>query len=235
MNFPIILDEENIEFPLLDNLDNDGLVAISANVKPEYVLRAYKRGIFPWYGELDPVLWWSPNPRCVIIPNKVRITKSMRSILKKNELTFFINRSFNKVIKACSKPRTYETSTWLLPEMIETYNALHKQGFAHSVETYLNDKLVGGFYGLSIGSYFAGESMFSKSSNTSKAALIVFCKYCEEVGIPFIDCQIPNPHLGRMGAEKMKRSLFLDLLQKSINQELPANIWKSKQLVYSFD
>ena len=233
MNFPILLENDIYSFPSLDGLDDDGLVAISRDVTADSVLKAYRKGIFPWFGELDPVLWWSPNPRCIIQPKKIVISKSMKSVLRNKQFRISLNQSFEKVIRACSEPRNEDPRTWLLPEMIETYTELHKAGWAHSVEVYLGKKLVGGFYGLAIGKYFAGESMFSTESNASKSALIVFCQFCEMHDIPFIDCQLPNPHLTSLGAEVLPRSKFLKQLKSVINAHAPREIWKAKALTYN--
>ena len=197
-----------------------------------WFLDAYQKGIFPWYGEMDPVLWWSPSPRCVLYPEKVALSKSMRSILRKRQFTFYINRDFERVIQACSEPRKDEMGTWLLPEMIETYIELHQQGYAHSVEVYEKNVLVGGFYGLSMGTYLAGESMFSKVSNASKAGLLVFCQYAQAIELPLIDCQIPNPHLMRMGAEEMDRDVFIEKLESYMTKSLPNDCWSQQELFY---
>ena len=233
MNFPILFEGDTYSFPSLDGLDDDGLVAISRDVTPESVLSAYRQGIFPWYGELDPVLWWSPNPRCIIRPEEVVVSKSMRSILRNKPFQITINQSFKKVIRACSEPRKNDPRTWLLPEMIDTYIELHKMGWAHSIEVHSNNKLVGGFYGLAIGKYFAGESMFSRQSNASKIALIVFCQYCQEYDIPFIDCQIPNPHLISLGAIELGRSKFLKTLKKVQESSPPKDFWNAKSIHYN--
>ncbi len=235
MIFPVLLEEDLFEFPSLSGLDDDGLVAISRDVTPMAVVTAYTQGIFPWYGELDPVLWWSPNPRCIIEPEHIQISKSMRSVMRNKGFTFSINRAFEQVIEACSQPRNDDPKTWLLPEMIETYTELHKSGLAHSIEVFLNEELVGGFYGFAIGKYFAGESMFSKVSNASKAALITFSGFCITNQIPFIDCQIANPHLLSLGAKNIERTNFLERLKISIELPTDKNLWQPKELTYFED
>ncbi|OYU95468.1 MAG: leucyl/phenylalanyl-tRNA--protein transferase [Bacteroidetes bacterium B1(2017)] len=204
----------NNEFPHPSQADADGLLAIGGDLEPETILKAYQIGAFPWFNEEDPILWWSPNPRLVLLPKEIKVSKSMKQVLKKELFSFSINEQFNEVINTCRTHRMDTGGTWISQEIIDSYTRLHLLGFAHSVEVWLNEELVGGFYGIQIGRVFYGESMFSKVSNASKAALIYFCLHCMQEGIELIDCQQTTDHLLSMGAREITREEFLELLEK---------------------
>jgi len=199
----------------------DGLLAIGGDLSSSRLRTAYEKGIFPWYNNEDPILWWSPNPRCILNPAKVKISKSMRAVLNKDQFQFTINKNFLEVIKSCSKtPRKEESDTWINDEIIEAYLTLHKEGYAHSVEVWKNNKIVGGLYGLAMGKMFFGESMFSTESNASKAGFIWFCKKLEKLDFTLIDCQIHNSHLESLGAIEIPRDDFLALLEHNDNTKV---------------
>lgn len=181
-------------FPDPELTDAEGLLAIGGDLSPQMLVNAYRIGAFPWFNENDPILWWCPDPRLVLFPKEIKVSKSMKQLLKKKLFSFSINQDFEGVINACSSLRQQE-GTWISPEMIEAYVQLHNLGLANSVEVWLEDKLVGGLYGVQLGRVFYGESMFSVVSNASKAALIYWCLHCLELGIELIDCQQSTAHL----------------------------------------
>ena len=204
---------ENLYFPPVSQANKEGFLAFGGDLSTERLLLAYRSGIFPWYNEDEPIIWWSPNPRCVLFTNKLRISKSMQQVIKKGTFRFSMNEAFAQVIKCCQQTkRKDDNGTWLNNEMIEAYNSLHQQGFAYSAECWLGDELVGGLYGIKLENVFCGESMFSLKSNASKFAFIHFVNYLKVEGIEVVDCQISNPHLESLGAEMIPRSQFLSYL-----------------------
>lgn len=209
-----LLDDE-LYFPESDQADEEGLIAIGGDLKPERLLLAYKSGIFPWYNENEPICWWSPNPRFVLFPEQLKISKSMRTILQNGVFRFTTNRSFTDVITHCKTiTRKNQEGTWINNEMIQAYTTLHQLGYAQSAETWLNGELVGGLYGVHIGNVFFGESMFSKKSNASKFAFINFVNQLQQEGVKLIDCQIYTPHLESLGAAMIERGNFIQLLKQ---------------------
>jgi leucyl/phenylalanyl-tRNA--protein transferase len=203
----------NGEFPDPRATDAEGLLAIGGDLLPETLVKAYSIGAFPWYNEDDPILWWCPDPRLVLFPAEIKVSKSMKQVLKKGDFSFSMDSCFEEVIQNCRDLRLDE-GTWISPEIAAAYTTMHHLGIAHSVEVWLNEELVGGFYGLQLGKVFFGESMFSKVSNASKAALIYFCLHCLREGIQVIDCQQSTPHLMSLGAKEISRDNFLQLLEK---------------------
>lgn len=201
-------------FPPVNHAQEDGLLAIGGDLHPNRILLAYQKGIFPWFSGPDP-LWWSPDPRFVLFPEKVRISHSMKSVLKKDTFKVTFNTCFLRVIQSCAEiKREGQDGTWILPEMVDSYNILHQQGHAHSIEVWQNDELVGGLYGILVGKVFCGESMFSKVANASKYGFIQLCNHFQEKGILLIDCQVHTNHLESLGAEWMSRNEFIDFLSK---------------------
>ncbi|WP_067869582.1 leucyl/phenylalanyl-tRNA--protein transferase [Neptuniibacter marinus] len=201
--------------------DPNGLLAAGGDLSPERLISAYRAGIFPWYSPGEPILWWSPDPRCVLIPDQIHISRSMRKRLKKKDYTVVFNRNFAQVIDACSAPRRGEDGTWITNEMKDAYCNLHKKGLAHSVEVYIDDELVGGLYGLAIGKLFFGESMFSKVKDASKIAFIKMVEQLEKWGYALVDCQVSNDHLFSLGATEINRrefQLYLDQYLDEIGQ-----------------
>lgn len=202
--------DDNPGFPDPALAEDDGLLAIGGDLSEERLLIAYSNGIFPWFSEGEPILWYSPHERCVIYPDKIKISKSMQKILNQEVFKVTFNQAFAEVILSCANTeRKGQDGTWITNEMQEAYINLHQQGYAHSVEVWLEDKLVGGLYGLKVNRVFCGESMFSHVSNASKAALIFLSK----MNIDLIDCQLPNDHLMSLGAEMIDRELYMEMLK----------------------
>lgn len=222
---PVFQLTDDYLFPDPELAEDDGLLAVDGDLSTERILLAYSQGIFPWYSEGSRLLWWSPNPRLILEPSKLKRSKSLMRTLKSNKFECKLDTNFEAVIKACAKTqRKNETGTWLLDEMIAAYLRLHDQGIAHSVETYCNGVLAGGLYGISLGKAFFGESMFFKKSDASKVALSYLCTQAEAMGFYFIDAQVETEHLKKMGAQNIKRSDFLELLDKAL--EFPTCIGK---------
>lgn len=204
-----LLDDEII-FPDTALAEADGLLAIGGDLSVERLTLAYQSGIFPWFSEGDPILWFAPHERCVIFPAQLKISKSMQKVLKTDTFLITVNKAFDKVIENCAKtPRIGQDGTWITDDMQTAYQKMHQKGLAHSVEVWQNDKLVGGLYGIKIGDVFCGESMFSHVSNASKTALFHLAK---NMGFKLIDCQLPNDHLMSLGAVMISREAYLDML-----------------------
>jgi leucyl/phenylalanyl-tRNA---protein transferase len=195
-------------------LEPNGLLAAGGDLSVERLVAAYELGIFPWYSEGDPILWWSPNPRNVLLPGTLRISRSLRKRVRKCEFEVSFDTAFDAVISACAAPRRDSEGTWISLEMQSAYAALHARGIAHSVECWQHGEIVGGLYGIAIGSVFFGESMFSRVSDASKVALVHLCAH------PFsmIDCQLTNPHLSSLGAQSIARAQFEQLLRYGIQR-----------------
>jgi leucyl/phenylalanyl-tRNA--protein transferase len=201
----------DIIFPDTALAEPDGLLAIGGDLSIERLFLAYKSGIFPWFSEGEPILWYAPHERCVIFPDRIKISKSMRKTLASNVFEVTVNKAFEKVISHCAKtPRVGQDGTWITNEMQQAYIKLHEKGLAHSVEVWQNNELVGGLYGVKINKVFCGESMFSLVSNASKTALIYLTK---TMGFELIDCQLPNEHLMSLGAEMISREEYLEKLK----------------------
>jgi len=210
---PLYVLDNDLEFPPADLADEDGLLAIGGDLSMERLLLAYRKGIFPWY-ENEYILWWCPNPRFVLFPGKLKISNSMKQVLKKGELEFFVNRNFSGVIGACkSISRRGQEGTWISDAMRNAYINLHSHGYAHSAEAWLDGELVGGLYGVRLGKIFFGESMFSKVSNASKFAFIHYVQQLQSQGVQLIDCQVYTAHLESLGAEMIARGEFLGLVE----------------------
>jgi leucyl/phenylalanyl-tRNA--protein transferase len=200
-------------FPSPEQASHEGIVAVGGDLKPERVMLAYRKGIFPWFESDDFLLWWSPDPRMVLFPDKVKISKSMRTVLRKKQFEVTFNKAFDDVVEACAKVKRFgQNGTWITPGLMEVYSTLHTQGHAHSVEVWEEGVLVGGLYGIDLGTVFCGESMFSKANNASKVALISLAKELKKNKYELIDCQVPTQHLASMGAESIPRSEFLTYL-----------------------
>ena len=192
--------------------DPDGLLAIGGDLSPERVLDAYRRGIFPWFSQGQPILWWSPNPRCVLEPDGLAVSRSLRRTLKRGLFRVTFNRSFAAVIKACSQPRRAGPETWITTEVLQAYTTLHHTGHAISVECWKGEHLAGGLYGLVIGRVFFGESMFSRADDASKVALVHLVNELRVRGFRLLDCQVHSHHLQSLGATPMPRPLFTSIL-----------------------
>jgi leucyl/phenylalanyl-tRNA--protein transferase len=191
-----------------------GLLAAGGDLTPERLLLAYRGGIFPWFSDGQPILWWAPDPRSVLYPDAVKISRSLRKTVNRQPFSVTADQAFDRVMRACAAPRNGQTGTWITNSMIEAYGTLHRHGYAHSVECWEENKLVGGLYGIAIGRVFFGESMFSLATDASKVALVMLTKRLTEWDYGLIDCQVHNPHLASLGAETIARTDFNAMLNK---------------------
>ena len=200
-------------FPSPRSANEHGVVAYGGDLNPNRIIQAYRQGIFPWFESDDNLLWWSPNPRMILYPEKIKISKSLKLVIKKNTFKVTFNKDFEEVIESCSNiKRLGQKGTWITSGLKESFLNLHEKGLAMSVEVWKDSKIVGGLYGLDLGHVFCGESMFSKSSNASKVALVNLSSELRKNNYKFIDCQIPTEHLKSMGGEEVSRDDFLKLL-----------------------
>ena len=212
-DFPYLTEKDYFPFKDPEKWDND-IIAIGGNLSPGMLLSAYEQGIFPWYNAEDPILWQSPDPRCVIFPDRLHVSSSMKKILNNNTFDIKLDENFTDVMKGCAETkRPKQNGTWITNDIIEAYTELHRLGWAHSAEAWQDEELAGGCYGVLMGRAFFGESMFSRKSNASKAAFLSLALYLFENKIAFIDCQVPTPHLLSLGGEEMSRMHFLELLK----------------------
>jgi leucyl/phenylalanyl-tRNA--protein transferase len=222
---PFYLDFQNIQgFPSPNLADRSGLLAVGGDLSPERLILAYSMGIFPWFNQNEPILWWSPNPRFILFPEKVIVSKSMKQVFRANKFKVTFDQNFPEVIKNCQKIyRPSQGGTWITDGIIEAYIQLHHIGFIHSVEVWLDDELVGGLYGGAMGKCFFGESMFAKESNASKVGFLTLVRNLQMRNYQIIDCQVYTKHLESLGAEKMPRNTFLKYVannqQKSFEKE----------------
>ena len=205
----------------------NGLLAWGGDLHPHRLLSAYRDGIFPWYSEGQPVLWWSPAPRCVLFPEKVYLSRRTRRRFNSGEYRLTADSAFVQVIQACAEPRGDESGTWITHDMIDAYGRLHSMGYAHSVEVWRDNDLAGGIYGLAIGSVFFGESMFSRQTDGSKIALVALCKLLAGWNFGLLDCQVGNPHLYRMGAKDISRHEFELRLAELLPASCQAGSWRT--------
>lgn len=235
------LDPDNLDFPSVDLAleEPNGLLAAGGDLRPERILAAYRRGIFPWYESGQPILWWCPKPRTVFDLQDIKISRSLKKNIKNGGFRFTFDEAFETVIKSCAKPRTKslndkieniehidtDQGTWITDDMIDAYVRLHHMGHAHSAECWRGQELVGGLYGINIGKVFFGESMFSKASNASKVALICMSLQLENWGFPIIDCQLENPHLSSLGAKEMNFDSFHAILNQYCDKTAPKKPW----------
>ncbi|MBN48547.1 MAG: leucyl/phenylalanyl-tRNA--protein transferase [Spongiibacteraceae bacterium] len=215
------LDPDSPEFPPLQAAltEPNGLLAVGGDLGPERLLAAYRRGIFPWYEDPQPILWWSPDPRAVLFPANVHISRSLRKMRRRGELSVTFDKAFRRVIRGCATLDLSRSGTWITSDMLNAYIRMHELGWAHSVEVWRDQELVGGLYGMCIGRVFFGESMFSRVSNASKVGLATLCEWLDSQGVELIDCQVGNPHLYSMGAEDITRREFSRLLDALVNSD----------------
>ncbi len=204
----------------------NGLLAIGGDLSPQRLIRAYQQGIFPWYSDDSPIMWWSPDPRMVLIPDQFQPSRSLRKILRRGDFVITCDQAFNQVIRACAEPRHEDDGTWITEHMMSAYSELHRLGVAHSIEVWKNKQLVGGFYGVGIGQVFFGESMFSRKSNASKAALATFMQSARSWQYQLVDCQVYSDHLASMGANSIPRKLFTRLLERYSQAQLSTDAWQ---------
>lgn len=219
-------------FPSVEHAlaDPDGLLAMGGDLSPERIYHAYRAGIFPWFNEGDPLLWWSPSERATIRAGDVHISKSMQRFINKQHVKITLNNCFSEVIHACAQPRASQSETWISAQMIQAYQQLHQQGLAHSIEVWHDEKLVGGLYGISVGKLFCGESMFSQMNNASKMAFISLNQYFKSIGGAVIDCQMQTAHLQSLGVKALPRADFIAQLNAAKDAPLPIDSWQAKTL-----
>lgn len=208
---------DKLVFPPVEMATPEGIIAIGGDLGTERLLLAYRSGIFPWYNQDEPIVWWSPDPRFVLFPDKLRITKSMQSVLNNGSFRFTINRAFSKVLQNCKTiTRQGQEGTWITPAIEQAYTKLHELGYAHSAEAWMNGELAGGLYGIRLGNVFFGESMFSKVSNASKFAFINYVHQLQKEKVTLIDCQVYTAHLESLGAKMIERNRFMVLLAENL-------------------
>ena len=221
------LSEKEIAFPHPDLANEDGILAIGGDLSKERLLLAYKIGLFPWFNPEDPILWWSPDPRFVLFPGDLKIAKSMRSYFNQRKFEVTFDRRFEEVMKACKHQRRKGQGggTWISDDMIRAYVGLHKDGHAHSVEVWQDEKLIGGLYGVCLGKIFFGESMFSKVNNASKVGFITLVRHLEKQGFQLIDCQQETPHLKSLGGRNIHRKDFLKFIDENQKEGISGASW----------
>jgi len=225
------LDTKSAFPPVSEALDEPcGLLAAGADLSVTRLMDAYSLGIFPWFSEGEPILWWSPNPRTVFLLDQYKPSKSLRRFMRQADLKITLNKAFVEVIQACSEPRKDHSGTWITDEIKQAYLKLHQLGRAHSLEVWSDKQLVGGIYGVSIGKLFCGESMFSKISNGSKVALACLIGYLKPKGFPIIDCQVENPHLLSLGALSIEREDYLTYLNHAKSKHVDQQFWRPKAI-----
>jgi leucyl/phenylalanyl-tRNA--protein transferase len=222
---PIFALNEQIIFPPVNLAERSGILAVGGDLSPERLIEAYRRGIFPWYSEGDPIIWWSPDPRFVLFPAETYISKTMRQVLRRKVFEVSFDRDFRAVMRGCQGPRKREKGTWITEEMMEAYIRLHESGIAHSIETWQNGELMGGLYGISLGRCFFGESMFTRVSNASKAAFITLSMRLRELGFVIIDCQVYTSHLESLGARHITRDEYIAILEEGLMYETIQGSW----------
>lgn len=223
----VFLLSEKMVFPHPELAEDDGLLAVGGDLSRERLLLAYSMGIFPWYSEGSPILWWSPDPRLVLIPGELKVSRSLRQTIKKGVYRITMDMAFDEVISSCAAvKRKKQQGTWLTADMMEAYKELHAHGYAHSVESWYEGSLVGGLYGVSLGRIFFGESMFAKRSDASKAAFVVLVQKLQGWDFNVIDCQMTTEHLLQFGAKEIARSEFMGLLKKELCNPIQRGTWR---------
>jgi leucyl/phenylalanyl-tRNA--protein transferase len=228
--FLLPTDPNDLRFPPAERASPEGLLAVGGDLSPQRLLAAYRSGVFPWYSDDQPILWWSPDPRAVLFPDRFRVSRSLAKRLRSGRFTVTMDESFREVMLACAGPRQDRNAgTWITAEMIEAYSRLHEMGYAHSVETWHEDKLVGGLYGVSLGAAFFGESMFSHATDASKVALARLVAQLRRWDFRFIDCQLASDHLYSLGAEDIPRERFLALLAAALEADDRRGRWRLEQ------
>jgi len=211
----------------------NGLLAVGASLSSEFLLGAYRRGVFPWYERGQPILWWSPDPRAILWPAALRVSRSLAKTLRRSVYAISCDTAFERVIEGCAQPRAYTSGTWITPAMRSAYGHLHAAGWAHSFEAWLDGELVGGLYGVAIGRVFFGESMFARARDASKVAFVRAVEFFREIGIELIDCQMASAHLERLGATSVSRSEFQALLVRFCDTGAPPGPWRQRFAAYT--
>jgi leucyl/phenylalanyl-tRNA--protein transferase len=226
---PVEISRHTLEFPDLDEADESGLLAVGGDLSIERLKLAYSKGIFPWYEDGMPVLWWTPDPRMVLFPDKIIISHSLKQSIRKKQFTVTIDKAFGKVIKNCAKtPRKGEKGTWITRDMKNAYTRLHEDGFAHSAEAWLDGELVGGLYGVALGKAFFGESMFHNVTNASKVAFYHLVEKLNKWDFQIIDAQVYTNHLESLGGEMIPRSQYLNILESALKIEDATGTWENR-------
>ena len=215
-------------FPDIDQASPEGLLAVGGDLEPATLLEAYSKGVFPWFSQYDPILWWSLDPRMVLFTNEIHLSKSLKRVIRSGKFSVSFDDQFESVIKNCSRSENEDDERWITDEMIEAYIRLHNLGYAHSVEVSMNDRLVGGLYGVSLGRMFFGESMFFRVPDASKVALIALTEKLRSFEINVIDCQQDTDHMRRMGARPIPRSEFKKLLAEAMKYEAVKGNWNNR-------
>ena len=226
------LNDKNI-FPPVSFAEKNGIIAVGGDLTPERLMKAYENGIFPWFSEGDPIIWWSPDPRFVLYPEDIKVSRSMNQEFRKGTFKITADLAFEQVIQECRKPRKHESGTWITDDIVKGYTALHKSGYAHSIEAWKDGHLAGGLYGVSLGGCFFGESMFTREKNGSKAAFITLARKLAELNFDIIDCQVYTAHLESLGAVEIPRREFTEILNISLTRETIAGDW-SKNSLFDF-
>jgi leucyl/phenylalanyl-tRNA--protein transferase len=229
---PVFELSDDLVFPQVHHAEPDGMLAVGGDLSVERLLLAYRNGIFPWYSEGYPILWWSPDPRLILFPNEFHISRRMKRVIEKGPFVTTYDTDFRGVIRSCAAvPRHGQSGTWITNEMLEAYCALHAAGYAHSIETRLDGTLVGGLYGIALGGCFFGESMFSREPNASKVALARLVELAQKLPFELIDCQQTTHHLVSQGAREVARPVFLKLLKTAIERPLTPKKWTTLNAV----
>lgn len=228
---PVFRLTEALAFPPVHYAEPDGLLAVDGDLSPERLLLAYKQGIFPWYSEGYPILWWSPDPRMVLFPGEIRVSRSLARVVRKGRFQITLDGAFLEVMLRCARvPRKRGEGTWIVPEMIDAYHRLHLMGYAHSVESRHEGRLVGGLYGVALGHVFFGESMFAEMTDASKVAFVHLVAFLQRAGFVAIDCQVATSHLRRFGAREIRRREFIKLLRRAGAVDVPPGPWSSSDI-----
>ncbi len=232
--FPYLDVSQRFDFPPPDAGTADGIVAVGGNLSPGMLLSAYRQGIFPWYSSEDPILWWCPDPRFVLVPRRLHVPRRLQRFLRNDPFSYAMDSRFTEVVQACRyAARPGQDGTWINGEIVDGYTRLHQLGYAHSLEVLLQGELVGGLYGVAIGSVFFGESMFAHYSDASKAGLVRLVQFLERNGYRLIDCQVHTRHLERFGATEMPRAHFLQLLHRLVQQRTHRGSWSYPSVLES--
>jgi len=215
--------------PALAMDEPNGLLAVGGDLSVRRLLTAYRRGIFPWYSDGQPILWWSPDPRAVLMPDQLKVSRSLNKTLRQERYTVTCDKAFDEVVRACAGARAGNPGTWITREMMQAYTRLHRHGVAHSVEAWQGDELAGGLYGVALGRVFFGESMFHRGRDASKVAFVHLTRHLRRRGYELIDCQVGSEHLESLGAVEIDRADFLDTLARCAEGPAPAGAWPSGQ------
>lgn len=223
---PVYQLSDDLIFPSPYLASKEGLLAIGGDLSPKRLLLAYSNGIFPWYSEGEPILWWSPDPRLVLYPAELNVSRSLKKVLKQDIFKVTLDRAFQDVIAECARVRLENhEGTWIVDDMVQAYCRLHESGFAHSIEAWHDNRLAGGLYGVSLGKCFFGESMFTRITNASKVAMVALVEHLQQLNFDFIDCQITTAHLTRFGAREISRANYLDELAEALKAATLKGKW----------